>query len=255
MSQIEKATRFKQLHQKGAPVVLYNIWDAGGALAVAEAGASAIATGSWSIAAAHGYPDGEMIPLDLALQVVERICATVDLPVTVDFEGGYATATAAVAENIRKVIRTGAVGINFEDRIVNGKGLHTIDAQVARIQAIRDVATEEGVPLFINARTDLFLNAKPDNHPDLLAEALERETAYAAAGADGFFVPGLTDEGLITQITQTARLPVNVMMRGALKTVAEAAKTGAARASYGPAPYVRFLSDLKTAYAEAINPT
>ncbi|MCG7574628.1 isocitrate lyase/phosphoenolpyruvate mutase family protein [Phaeobacter sp. CNT1-3] len=254
MTQVEKAIRFKQLHQKGAPLVLYNIWDAGGAKALAEAGASAVATGSWSVAAAHGYPDGEAIPLDLALSVVERICATVDLPVTVDFEGGYATDPSEVAENTRKVIRAGAVGINFEDRIVNGKGLHTVEAQVARIKAIRATAEEEGVPLFINARTDLFLGAKPDTHADLVSDALTREAAYAAAGADGFFVPGLTDQDLIRQITEAASLPVNVMMRGALETVADATATGAARASYGPAPYARYLSDVQAAYMEATKP-
>jgi len=85
MSQAEKASHFAGLHQKGNPVVLYNIWDAGGAKALADEGAAAVATGSWSIAAAHGYDDGEAMPMDFILNIVERICATVDVPVTVDF--------------------------------------------------------------------------------------------------------------------------------------------------------------------------
>ncbi|MEO1611169.1 MAG: isocitrate lyase/phosphoenolpyruvate mutase family protein, partial [Pseudomonadota bacterium] len=118
MSQSEKAARFAALHREGDPVVLYNIWDAGGAKALAEAGAPAVATGSWSVAAAHGYGDGEAIPLDLVLTIVGRIAATVDIPLTVDFEGAYAVDPSEAAENVRKLIRAGAVGINFEDRIV-----------------------------------------------------------------------------------------------------------------------------------------
>ncbi|MEL6128201.1 MAG: isocitrate lyase/phosphoenolpyruvate mutase family protein, partial [Pseudomonadota bacterium] len=96
MSQAEFAQTFGSLHTPGAPLVLYNIWDAGGAKALAKAGAAAVATGSWSVAAAHGYPDGEAIPLDLLLRVVERIVATVDIPVSVDMEGGFAVAPEEV---------------------------------------------------------------------------------------------------------------------------------------------------------------
>lgn len=248
MSQAEKATRLANLHQKGSPLILYNIWDAGGAKAVEKAGAPAVATGSWSMAAAHGYDDGEAIPLDLVLRLVARICAGVDVPVTVDFEGGYATDPDEVAENVRKVIRAGAVGINFEDRVVKGEGLHAISAQTARIRAIKAVAADEGAPLFVNARTDLFLGTDPASHEGHLAEALEREAAYAQAGADCFFVPGLTDTGLISQVTEKASLPVNVMMMGELTSIKDVASLGVSRASYGPGPFVEFLTNLKTAY-------
>lgn len=247
MSQFEKATRFADLHQKGNPLVLYNIWDAGGARAVQEAGAAAVATGSWSIAAAHGYEDGEVIPLDFVLRIVERICGSVDIPVTVDFEGGYATEPEAVAENVRKVIRAGSVGINFEDRIVKGDGLHPISAQAARIRAIKAVAADEGIPLVLNARTDLFLGTKPTTHEAHLAEAMEREAAYAEAGADCFFIPGLTDSVLISQVTAKAKLPVNVMMMGELKSIKDVAAAGVSRASYGPVPFFEFLANLKAA--------
>lgn len=247
MSQAEKATRLSKLHQKGHPLVLYNIWDAGGAKAVVETGASAIATGSWSIAAAHGYDDGEAIPLDFVLRIVERICASVDVPVTVDFEGGYSTDPNEVAENVRKIIRVGAVGINFEDRDVKGEGLHSISAQAARIRAIKAVSADEGIPLVLNARTDLFLGNDPASHEGLLAEALEREALYAQAGADCFFVPGLTDARFIAEITKKASLPINVMMMGELKSIKEVGSLGVSRASYGPGPYFDFLSNLKAA--------
>ncbi len=249
MSQAEKAVRFAGLHQKGNPVVLYNIWDAAGAKVLAEAGASAVATGSWSVAAAQGYEDGEVIPLDFVVRIVGRICASVDLPVSVDFEGGYATDPAEVADNVRKIMRAGAVGINFEDRIVKGEGLHSISAQAARIRAIRSVAVEEGIPLVLNARTDLFLGSDPATHKTHLVEALEREAAYREAGADCFFVPGLTEVSLISRVVETAKLPVNVLMRGELKAVRDMAALGVSRVSYGPGPFRRFLADFRTAYS------
>ncbi len=249
MSQAEKAIRFAELHQKGNPVVLYNIWNAAGAKVLEEAGASAVATGSLSVAAAHGYEDGEAIPLDFVVRIAGRICASVDLPVSVDFEGGYATDPGEVAENVRQIIRAGAVGINFEDRIVRGEGLHSISAQAARIRAIRSAAAEEGIPLVLNARTDLFLGSDPATHKTHLAEALEREAAYREAGADCFFVPGLTEAALISRVVETAKLPVNVLMMGELKLVQDVAALGVSRASYGPGPFRRFLADFREAYS------
>lgn len=245
MSQVEKAKQFAALHQKGAPIVLYNIWDAGGAKALTDAGSPAVATGSWAMAAAHGYDDGEALPLELAVTLVERICATVDVPVTVDFEGGYATEPEAVAENVRKVIRAGAIGINFEDRIVRGEGLYPVGDQVARIAAIKDMAADDGVPLVLNARTDLFLGTDPAIHSGLMAEAKDRAAAYAEAGANCFFIPGLTEETLIADIIETVSLPVNVMMMGSLKTVSQVAALGVSRASYGPGPFITAMDGLK----------
>src|SRR6185312_14384068 len=115
MSQIDKAVRFAELHTKGNPLVLYNVWDAGSANAVTEAGAPAVATSSWSVAEAQGYHDGEDIPLDLALQIITRIADTVDVPVSADFEGGYSDDHAMLAENVARLLDTGIVGINFED--------------------------------------------------------------------------------------------------------------------------------------------
>lgn len=244
MSQTKKANEFKALHKKGEPIILYNVWDAGGAKALAAAGANAIATGSWSVAAAHGYEDGERMPLDLVLRIVERIVCAVDLPVTMDFEGGYAVDPDEVAANARKVMRAGAIGINFEDQIVHGEGLYPISVQAERIGAIRAVAREEGIPLFVNARTDLFLGTEPNFHADRVAEAIEREAAYAAAGADGFFIPGLTDIDLIGNIVEAVQLPVNVLMYGELRSIEAVTSLGASRASFGPGPYITAMADL-----------
>ncbi|UYV37849.1 isocitrate lyase/phosphoenolpyruvate mutase family protein [Rhodobacteraceae bacterium D3-12] len=244
LSQADKATRFKSLHTPGTPLVLYNIWDAGSAKAIADAGAKALATGSWSVAAAQGYADGEALPLDLLLTIVARIAATNDLPLSVDFEGGYATDPAGVASNVSRLIAAGAIGINFEDRVINGDGLHSIEGQSARIAAARTAASSANVPLFINARTDLFLGSAPDSHAGFVDEAITRAQAYQQAGADGFFVPGLTQETLIRRITAATTLPVNVMMLGDQSPLSSVAAMGVARASFGPGAYRTAMGDL-----------
>jgi 2-methylisocitrate lyase-like PEP mutase family enzyme len=244
----ERAARFKALHVKGSPLVLYNIWDAGGARALQEAGAQAVATGSWSMAAAHGYEDGEAIPLEFVLQIVQRIAASTDLPLTVDFEGGYAVEPHLVAVNVRRVIQAGAIGINLEDRFVSGDGNYSVGDQARRIKAVRLAAEQEGIDLFINARTDLFLGSDKSRHTGFVAEAIERQAAYKEAGADSFFVPGLTDLSLIKTVVDACSLPVNVMMLGDLASLGDVAAMGVARASFGPGPYIAALSDLKARF-------
>lgn len=251
MSQADKAAAFATLHVPGTPLVLYNIWDAGSAKAVAGAGAKAIATGSWSVAEAQGYPDGEQIPLDALLLIAARIVACTDLPVSIDFEGGYATDPEPLAANVTSLLGTGAVGINFEDQVVGGQGLYGIDTQASRIAAIRVAADAASVPLFINARTDLFLKSKPDAHGDHMAEAVDRANAYAEAGASGFFIPGLADPDMIGQICGASPLPVNVMMRGKLASVSQVGGLGVARASYGPGPFANAMSQAAEGFVSA----
>lgn len=240
MSQADKAKAFAALHVKGAPLILFNAWDAGSAKAIAEAGAKAIATSSWSVAAAQGYQDGEDLPIAIAEQVAGRIAATVDVPVTVDFEGGYSDDDDELASNVSKLLELGVIGINFEDRVVKGKGLYDPERQAKRIAAIRRVADHKGVPFFINARSDVFFGNGSD--PE---DALRREKAYAAAGASGFFIPGLTDASLIKRIASEATLPVNVMVMGGLPSNDELVKLGVARISYGPIPYIEAMDALK----------
>ena len=236
-TQIEKARLFAGFHKPGQPVILFNAWDAGSASAIAGAGAKAIATGSWSVAAAFGFTDGEKIPLELALDNLRRIVAAVELPVTLDMEGGYGSAPATVAATARAAIEAGAVGCNFEDQIVGGDGLYAIDDQSDRIAAIRKAADALSFPFFINARTDLFLKAKPEEHGGLVKPALDRARAYAEAGASGFFVPGLADEALITEVCSKSPLPVNVMVMPATPPIKRLAQAGVARVSHGPGPY------------------
>lgn len=248
MTQLDKAKLFAQLHVPGTPLVLYNAWDAGSAKAILEVGAAAIATSSWAVAAAHGYADGENIPAAWVEQIVARIAATIDAPVSVDFEGGYSDDDGVLAQNVVRLLELGVVGINFEDGLVNGSGFYPIERQAQRIAAIRRAAEHRNLPLFINARTDLFLSGAADPS-SAIAAALDRAKAYAAAGASGFFVPGLKDDALIARICEQITLPVNVMVMEGVSPTARLAALGVARVSYGPRPYRRAMDELKAAAA------
>jgi len=245
----ELQARFAELHQPGAPILLYNIWDVGSAKAVAAGGAKALATGSHSLAEANGFPDGERIPFNLFLDCVRRIVEGVDLPVSADFEGGFAVDPARLADHSRYLAETGVVGCNFEDQEVGGPGLHPIGHQAARVAAV----VESG--LWVNARTDLFLRkligGENPNDRSLLGEAIERAHAFAEAGAHSFFVPGVSDLDLIADICAASPLPVNVI-KGDSMDLAATAKAGVARISWGPRPW-RWAMDRLTQEARAIH--
>ncbi|MGH1574888.1 isocitrate lyase/PEP mutase family protein [Methylobacterium sp. P31] len=243
MTQVEKAKLFASLHTRDTPLVLYNAWDAGSAKAIVQGGAKAVATSSWAVAEAHGYRDGEVIPLSDVEQVVARIAAAVEAPLSVDFEGGYAEDEDELARNVSRLLALGVVGINFEDRVVQGPGLYPIDRQARRIAAIREAADNLGVPLFINARTDLFLGRGPAPE-EAIGEALDRAKAYREAGASGFFVPGLRDERLIRRAVEEAGLPINVLTGEGVPAKRRLAEIGVARLSHGSSPYVQATATL-----------
>jgi 2-methylisocitrate lyase-like PEP mutase family enzyme len=245
----EKARAFAALHRPRDPVVLFNAWDAGSARVVAEAGAKAIATGSASVAAAHGFQDAETLPLDVVLANSARVVRSVDLPVTIDFEGAYAAEPDGVAANMGRLAETGAVGCNFEDQVIGGEGLHTVEVQTARIRAARSAV---GPDFFINARTDIFLKTRAATHPpSSIEEAIARARAYAEAGASGFFVPGLVDLDQLAQICAASPLPVNFMAFPGAPEAGAVADAGVARISHGPFPHKLAMQALKEA-AEAI---
>ncbi|CAM2776127.1 isocitrate lyase/phosphoenolpyruvate mutase family protein [Paenibacillus taichungensis] len=245
-TQQEKAAMFHQSHTKGNPLILVNVWDAGSALAIQSAGAAAIATGSWSVAAAHGEQDGEAMPFQLVLDNLARIIASVDLPVTIDIEGGYGRFASEVKGNVSQVIHHGAVGINIEDQLPSGAGLYAVEEHCLRLSAAREAAEQVGIPLFINARTDIFLQNAPERHNHaLLEEALIRSKAYAEAGASGLFVPGLQNLQLIQELCERSSLPVNVMVTSHEPSPKQLAGLGVARVSYGPYPYLQAMEYLK----------
>lgn len=175
-SQVYKAQYFRSLRKPSNPLFLYNVWDAGSALAVARAGSKAVATSSWSVAAAQGYADGQQLPFEEMLAVVTRIAKSVKLPVTVNFEGRYAADPEIIGQNVRRLLELRIVGFNFEDQVVDGPGLYGVEDQAARLLAARRSADSTGVPAFINARTGVFLKADQGTaHADLVDEALVRE--------------------------------------------------------------------------------
>jgi len=234
--QQDQAEYFRTLHVSGKPVVLFNIWDAGSTKAVTASGAKALATGSAPVAMAQGYDDGEIIPLVQALQNIQRIIASTDLPVTMDLEGCYGADPEIVADTVSQAMSKGIVGFNFEDQIVG----------------TADAASENGINGFINARTDIFLKAKPETHNKaMLDKAIERAAAYEQAGADGFFAPGLADEKLIATLCSKVNLPVNILALPNVPANSILAKAGVARISYGPVPYRQMMKSLQAAASEA----
>jgi 2-methylisocitrate lyase-like PEP mutase family enzyme len=243
--------RFAELHTAGNPLILFNIWDVGSAEAVGKSGARALATGSASVAMAHGFGDGQQVPIDFALANARRIVEAVELPVTVDFEGAYADSPAEVSRNLVRLAETGAVGCNFEDQIVGGEGLHPIPVQAERIAAARQAV---GPDFFINCRTDLFLKASQDTHDEaMLDEAIGRVRAYAEAGASGFFVPMLGNLEMLRRLCSESPIPINFMTYPGCPSNAEVAATGVARISHGPFPFMALMGRLEAMAREAID--
>ena len=244
--QTRKVELFRALHIPGKPLVLFNIWDVGSAKAVAGGGAKAIATGSWSVANANGFADGERIPLAFAIDNLRRIVGATDLPVTVDLESGYGDAPEVVGETIAQAIDAGAVGFNLEDSFpASGKLRETVD-QANRIRRARQTADVTNIRFFINARTDVFFQRPLEQHDDaMVIQAIERARAYAEAGADGLFAPGLADITLITRLAEAVPLPLNIMVGDATPPVRILAEHGVARVSYGPRPYLTAMKVLE----------
>jgi 2-methylisocitrate lyase-like PEP mutase family enzyme len=245
-SQFEK---FAALHVPGNPVVLYNIWDVGSALAAVRAGARALATGSHPVADANGWPDGQNVPIDFALANASRIIEAVEIPLTVDFEGAYSIDPVEGGANVARLAATGTVGCNFEDQVIGGDGLHPLDLQVRRIAAIRSAVGDQ---FFINARTDAFL--KTQTYDDALVDqVVERGKAFADAGASGFFVPRLADPKQIERIVREVPLPLNVIAFPGAPDKKVWAAAGVARISHGPFPHRALMGKFEDMAREAIN--
>src|SRR5436305_1905093 len=244
-----KFDSFAALHVPGNPVILYNIWDVGSALAVVAAGARALATGSHPVADAHGWPDGQQVPVAFAVSNAGRIVEAVDLPVTIDFEGAYSAEPEQGAENVARLKATGAVGCNFEDQVIGGEGVHPVELQAKRIAAIRRAVGDD---FFINARTDLFL--KTQTYDDALVDqVIERGKAFADAGASGFFVPRLSGPAQIERVVRDVPLPLNVIAFPGAPDKKVWADAGVARISHGPFPHRALMATLTEMARAAIS--
>lgn len=227
-SQLDKATEFHALHVPGTPLTLANAWDGASARIVAATGAPAVATTSAGVAWALGTADGGQVDRDRALALVRRVVDTVEVPVTADIEDGFGPDADAVAETVTQVIAAGAVGVNIED------GPRDPAELAARIAAARSAAEKAGIPLYINARIDVFL-FQLGAEQDRLGETLARAERYLAAGASGIFVPGVAAPETIAELVKRIDAPLNVMVGPGAPPVADLAALGVARVSLGAA--------------------
>jgi 2-methylisocitrate lyase-like PEP mutase family enzyme len=237
---------FKSLHDQENPLMLYNCWDVASAKAIEKAGSKAVATSSYAMAEAWGFSDGEQFSFEQILWFISRIAEQVSVPLTVDIEGGYAMDDATLANNMEQLLQLDICGINFEDQIVNHphQELWDIHEQSHRIRIIQQVAAKLNKRVFINARTDIFF--KDTKHSvDLVNEAIERAYAYADAGAEGIFIPGLYDRNLIEQFVQKSPLPVNVMVIDGMLSNHALKEIGVKRISYGPHSYFQANHNLQ----------
>ena len=250
-SQAALAERLRAMHHAPlAPLILPNAWDAASARIIEQAGFSAIATTSAGMAWSLGYPDGERMSRATMLAAVARIAARVRVPVTADLEAGYGPRPEDAAATATGAIEAGAVGFNFEDaRDHPDYPLFDIGAQVERIQAARDAGSRAGVPLVINARTDVYL-AQVGEPGTRFAETVRRLAAYRDAGADCLFAPGLTDAPTIGALVRELGAPVNILVGPHSPTVNELATLGVARISLGGAVMRSALDFTRRAVAE-----
>lgn len=219
---------FHALHNPIEPLVLVNCWDAGSAAVVQSQGATALATSSAAVAWANGYPDGDALPREVLLQSMRAIMRVAKVPVTVDIESGYSDSPLRVAQLVAELAALGVVGVNLED------GAGSVKHLVDKIQSIRADANLD--PVFLNARTDVYLRnlVAPDAY---LTETLLRQAQYADSGADGLFVPGLSDPKMVARLLEQISLPLN-LMAASVSQACSISGLGAARISLGPLPWI-----------------
>jgi 2-methylisocitrate lyase-like PEP mutase family enzyme len=235
-TQQTKANAFRAMHYGSKILVLPNVWDVATARIVEEAGFEAIATTSAGIAFSLGYPDGQQISREDMLASVGRIARAVKVPVTADVEAGYGDRPEDAAKTARGVIAEGAVGMNLEDATDDPTHqLVDLTLQLEKVKAVREAALKAGVPLVLNARTDVYLAqvGVPEKRYD---ETIRRLLAYRDAGADCVFVPGLRDLETISQLVRDVQCPVNILAGPGSPPVPALQKLGVARVSLGSGP-------------------
>jgi len=223
---------FKNLHEQASPLYIGNVWDVNSALIFEKMGYKSIGTSSAAIATSLGYEDGEGISFDELLRIVETIKSRTSLPLTVDLEAGYSRDTKKILKNITYLSKLGVAGINLEDSIVENGNRHIVDTTEfsETISFLKNSLVEEGINIFFNIRTDFFIMGL-DNP---LNETVTRAMLYEKAGADGIFVPCVTNEKDIQEIVGSVSLPVNVMTMPNLPIFPTLQKLGVKRVSMGP---------------------
>jgi 2-methylisocitrate lyase-like PEP mutase family enzyme len=229
-----KAERLRSLHAGTRILVLCNVWDAASARIVEEAGYPAIATSSGAIANSLGYPDGQHIAREEMAAAVRRIVEAVAVPVTADMESGYGLTPEAAGATVLAALEAGAVGLNLEDTLEERKFID-VSLQCERVRVAREAAARAGVPIVINARTDVYL-ARAGDPATWFEEAVRRANAYRQAGADCLFVPGVTDAETIARLVREISGPINILVGAGTPPAAELERLGVRRLSVGSGP-------------------
>ncbi len=233
-AQSEKAATFLALHLAPELLVLPNIWNPLGARMLVGLGYPAVATASAAVAYSLGFDDGERIEFSTMLGVIRSIAAAIDVPLTADIESGYADGLDGLTENVREVLRAGAVGINIEDSPRERGPLRPAADQCNRIRAARVAAEQEGVPLVINARIDTFLGGFEGSRGDKIEETIRRARAYLEAGADCIYPIGPGDIETLAAIREATEAPINVYAHARTAPMRELEAAGVSRLSLGP---------------------
>ena len=251
-AQRAKAEAFRAMHDRSRILVLPNAWDAMSARVIEEAGARAIATTSAGVAFSVGYPDGEAIPRDEMIAAIARIARVVTLPVSADIESGFAHDAREVGETVRRVIDAGAVGINLEDQVHEGAPrLYDLDVAVERVRAAREAADSSGVPLVINARTDVYLLGIGEPN-ERFEHAVRRANAYRKAGADCLFLPAVSRRADIEMIVPALEGPLNLLAFPGIPAPDELERFGVARLSVGTRLTLGAMSSLQKTVVELL---
>jgi 2-methylisocitrate lyase-like PEP mutase family enzyme len=248
--QTKRARAFAKMHHGPHVLLLPNIWDAASARIIENAGFPALATTSAGVAFSLGYPDGQKISREEMLAQVARIARRVKIPVTADVEAGYGNSPEDAAKTARGVIDSGAVGMNLEDGTDDpAHPLSDLSLHLEKIAAARQAAASAGVPLVLNARTDVFL-AQVGEEGGRYDLALRRLAAFRDAGADCVFAPGLRDLETIRKLVVDLHCPLNILAVPGSPPVGELEKLGVARVSLGSGPMRATLGMLRTLAAE-----
>ena len=251
--QPSKGKVLHDLHHNGRLLILPNVWDSLGAAMLENIGYPAIATASGATAFSHGYQDGEKLPFNDLLIILQRIVSSVNVPVTADIENGYAQNNATLAENIRKLIGIGIAGINFEDSHHDEQKLIPVDEQCEKIFLIKKIAKEMGMPLFINARTDAYIKSNDLPDEEKLTETIGRGKAYKDAGADGLYPIFLKEKNAINTIIREVGLPINILLLPGIPDFNDLKQMGVARLSLGPGLLKVAINAMKNVAEKLLN--
>jgi len=244
--QAARSEAFRALHIPGSPLVLFNAWDVGSAQAIMESGAEAIAVNAWTVAVAHGFDEVAHMPDDLYIGNLQRIATSSHLPVTASLCGFHSACPSSIAEEVTRLLMAGAVGFSITDAVDSNGTLRDISDQATLISTARVAGDDVGVRPFLYARTEVFCQTWPDQHSeDMVEVAAERGCAFATAGADSLFVPGLSDLRLIDRLVERSPLPVSVMIGDQATSIQELARAGVACVTFGLLPYLKAMSAVR----------